>query len=179
MFARFEGTLRGELALREPTYSLFVEDFGELEELFAAAHGEGTRIVFDPSPWFAGRVPRERMVALLTHLYGLVATEEELAQWLPDECGEALAGAVLAAGPDCVVIERGAQGALYAAASNESGTVPTEAVSQSSSIGAGDTLNGRLLYGPSTGEKLPTPVTAALSLATKVVRHGRGAALEA
>lgn len=150
------------------------EDVDELEELFAAAHGRGTQIVFDPSPWFAGRVPRERMVALWTYLHGIVATEEELAHWVPDRSGEAMGEAVLAAGPDCVVIKRGPKGALYAAASGESGTVPTEAVSRSSSIGAGDTLNGRLLYGLSTGEDLTTAVTAAVSLATEVVRQGRG-----
>ena len=150
------------------------DDFSKLEELFATAHGRGTQVVFDPSPWFAGRVPREHMLALWTYLHGLVATEEELAHWLPDKSGEALGEAALAAGTDFVVIKRGPHGALYAAASGESGTVPAEAASQSSSIGAGDALNGRLLYGLSTDEDLPTAVTAAVSLATDVVRRGRG-----
>ena len=163
----------------EPKYRIMVvdddEDVDELGKLFAASRQRGTKVVFDPSPWFAGRVSEERMLNLWTHLDGLVATEDELAQWLPAASAAELTRAALAAGPSWVVTKRGGDGALYASGDgSDLRTVSTEPISATSSIGAGDTLNGRLLYGLSSGETLTTAVTEAVSLATNVVRNGRG-----
>ena len=41
-------------------------------------------------------------------------------------------------------------------------------------MGAGDTLNGRLVFGLNVGEELGAAVTAGVALATNVVRNGRG-----
>ena len=151
------------------------DDAGELLELFATVRERGARVVFDPSPWFADRVPAPRMRDLWRHVDGLVATEEELAHWLPALSGEDLARAALAAGPAWVVVKRGGEGALFASRDTaEVGEVTTEAIRGTSSIGAGDTLNGRLVYGLSTGEGFGEAVAAAVALATHVVRNGRG-----
>ena len=74
-------------------------DVGGLQELFSGARALGTRVVFDPSPWFAGRVPAEQMLGLWGLIDGLVATEEELGHWLPAGSPEELADAALEAGP--------------------------------------------------------------------------------
>jgi sugar/nucleoside kinase (ribokinase family) len=151
------------------------EDVDELGKLFATSRQRGTKVVFDPSPWFAGRVSAERMLNLWTNLDGLVATEDELAQWLPAASAAELTRAALAAGPSWVVAKLGGAGALYASGDgSDLRAVSTEPMSGTSSIGAGDTLNGRLLYGLSTGEPLATAVAEAVSLATNTVRNGRG-----
>ena len=149
-------------------------DVDGLQELFAGARARGARVVFDPSPWFAGRVSAEQMLGLWGRIDGLVATEEELGQWLPAGSPEALAGAALEAGPQWVVVKRGSLGALFASRGGESGTVAAVPVEGRNSVGAGDTLNGRLVHGLSRGESLADAVAAAVELATNTVRNGRG-----
>ena len=149
-------------------------DVDRLQELFAGARARGARVVFDPSPWFAGRVPAEQMLRLWGTIDGLVATEEELGHWLPAGSPDVLAGGALGAGPRWVVVKRGRRGALFADRVGEYGTVPAEPVSGTNSVGAGDTLNGRLVHGLSRGESLADAVAAAVELATNTVRNGRG-----
>ena len=149
-------------------------DIDRLEELFSGARARGARVVFDPSPWFAGRVSAEQMLGLWRLIDGLVATEEELGNWLPAGSPEAGAEAALEAGPEWVVVKRGSLGALYASRAGGSGTVPAVPVEGRNSVGAGDTLNGRLVHGLSLGESLADAVAAAVELATNTVRNGRG-----
>ena len=149
-------------------------DVDGLQELFAGARARGAGVVFDPSPWFAGRVSAEQMLGLWGGIDGLVATEKELGHWLPAGPPEKLATAALEAGPQWVVVKRGSLGALLASRAGESGTVPAEPVEGRNSVGAGDTLNGRLVHGLSRGESLAEAVAAAVELATKTVRNGRG-----
>ena len=149
-------------------------DVDILKELFAGARARGAKVVFDPSPWFAGRVSAEQMLGLWRLIDGLAATEEELGHWLPAGSPEALADAALEAGPQWVVVKRGSRGALFASRAGESGSVPAVPVEGTNSVGAGDTLNGRLLHGLSRGESLAGAVAAAVELATNTVRNGRG-----
>ena len=149
-------------------------DVGRLRELFSGARARGARVVFDPSPWFAGRVSAGQMLGLWQLIDGLVATEEELGHWLPAGPPEALAAAALESGPQWAVVKRGSLGALFASRAGESGTVAAEPVEGRNSVGAGDTLNGRLLHGLSRGESLADAVAAAVELATNTVRNGRG-----
>ncbi len=149
-------------------------DVDSLQELFSGARGRGGRVVFDPSPWFAGRVSPEQMIGLWALIDGLVATEEELSHWLPADTPEELADAALETGPQWVVVKRGSRGALFASRAGESGTVPAVPVYGTNSVGAGDTLNGRLVHGLSRGESLVDAVVAAVELATNTVRNGRG-----
>ena len=149
-------------------------DVDSLQELFTGARARGARLVFDPSPWFAGRVSAEQMLCLWRLIDGLVATEEELGNWLPAGSPEALAEAALEAGPRWVVVKRGSLGARFASRAWESGTVAAVPVEGRNSVGAGDTLNGRLVHGLSRGESLAEAVAAAVELATNTVRNGRG-----
>ena len=73
-----------------------------------------------------------------------------------------------------MVVKRGSLGALFASRAGESGTAPAEPVEGRNSVGAGDTLNGRLVHGLSRGESLADAVAAAVELATNTVRNGRG-----
>ena len=114
------------------------------------------------------------MLGLWGGIDGLVATEKELGHWLPAGPPEKLAAAALEAGPQWVVVKRGSLGALFASRAGESGTVPAEPVEGRNSVGAGDTLNGRLVHGLSRGESLAEAVAAAVELATNTVRNGRG-----
>ena len=149
-------------------------DIDRLEKLFSGARARGARVVFDPSPWFAGRVSTEKMLGLWGLIDGLVATEEELSQWLPSASPEELAGTALETGPQWVVVKRGSLGAQFASRAGESGTAPAVPVEGRNSVGAGDTLNGRLVHGLSRGESLADAVAAAVGLATNTVRNGRG-----
>jgi len=149
-------------------------DLEELGEVFAALRRRGTRVMFDPSPWFAGRVEAGAMLATWAEVDGLVATEEELCTWHPAAEGETLAAQLLEKGPEFVVLKRGAEGATYAGRNGERGCFPAERIENANTVGAGDTFNGRLLFGLCRGELLGEGVEAAVRMATNVVRNGRG-----
>ena len=149
-------------------------DVDGLKELFSGAKARGARVVFDPSPWFAGRVSPGEMLGLWRLIDGLVATEEELGNWLRAGSPEGLAEAALETGPEWVVVKRGSLGALFASRDGESGTVAAVPVEGRNSVGAGDTLNGRLVHGLSLDESFADALAAAVGLATNTVRNGRG-----
>lgn len=150
------------------------EDLEELKEVFAALRRQGTQVVFDPGPWFKGRVEAAAMAAVWPAVDGVVATEEELAAWHPAPDPRSLAAQLLEAGPRWVVVKRGAEGAVWAGREEGSGCLPTERVEQANTVGAGDTFNGRLVFGLCRGEGLEEAVRQALRLATRAVRNGRG-----
>lgn len=148
-------------------------DLEELGRVFAGLRQLGTWVVFDPGPWFKGRVQAPEMLALWAQVDCLVATEEELQTWHPAGDAESLAAQLLQLGPAQVVVKRGKQGAVCA---DKMGvmTLPTTPVEGANTVGAGDTFNGRLICGLCRGEGLEEAVRAALQLATQAVRHGRG-----
>ncbi|MFT5087599.1 MAG: sugar/nucleoside kinase (ribokinase family) [Planctomycetota bacterium] len=74
-----------------------------------------------------------------------------------------------------MVVKRGPKGAFYAARDGSQGPVSVEEVSAANSVGAGDSFNGRLVYGLCRQENLSDAVFAAAQLATRVVQNGRGA----
>ena len=148
-------------------------DLEELGRIFAQLRQLGTKVVFDPGPWFKGRVEAPDMLALWSQVYCLVATEEELQAWHPAGDAQALAAQLLELGPAQVVVKRGKAGAVCA---DQRGVLalPTTPVEGGNTVGAGDTFNGRLVCGLCRGEKLEDAVRAALVLATQAVRQGRG-----
>jgi len=156
-------------------------DAVELAEVFEALRARGARLLFDPGPWFARCLDRERMLGLWAQVDVLTGTREELAHWLPERAAVAPAAAVevavaaCAVGPETVVVKDGSRGAAYARRKGERGTVAAEPVNGGSSVGAGDTFDARLVAGLAGGESLPTAVGGAVELATRVVRGGRGA----
>ena len=150
------------------------DDLREMREVFATVRDRGGRVMFDPSPWFAGRVSVGDMLEIWKFVDCLVATEEELRDWVEAGDAEDLAGRVLELGPDAVVVKRGPEGAVFAARDGETGKLSTERIDRANSVGAGDTFNGRLLYGFCCGEGLAKAVEEALRMATNAVRHGKG-----
>ena len=150
------------------------EDLEELRQVFAELRQRGTKIAFDPSPWFEGRVQTRDMLRVWSQVDCLVATEEELSAWHQAPGSEELAVQLLEAGPEKVVVKRGKEGAVYAGRNEGVGSLATEEVKNANSVGAGDTFNGRLLYGLCRGEGLEEGVAAAVHMATRVVRRGRG-----
>lgn len=131
----------------------------------------GARVLFDPSPWFAGRVGAGQMLDLWRHVDVLSGTEEELAHWV-GQTGPSLPRACLQRGPQVVAVKRGLQGARWATAEGD-GQVPARPV-DGNSTGAGDTFNARLVFGLNRGEAPAAAVAAAVELATRVVAAGRG-----
>lgn len=150
------------------------DDLTEMRRVFAGVRERGGQVMFDPSPWFAGRVKGEEMRKTWKSVDCLVATEDELRNWVEAGNVEVLADRVLELGPEIVAVKRGANGAVFAARDGTKGTLPAERVDRANSVGAGDTFNGRLLYGFCCGEGLEKSVGEALRMATNVVRNGRG-----
>lgn len=150
------------------------DDLAQLTSVFATMRQRGVKTAFDPSPWFADRVESRAMLDLWGQVDCLVATQEELSVWQEADSPQALAEQIVELGPEVVVIKRGGEGAIYAGRAIESGCVSAERLEATNTVGAGDSFNGRLLYGLCNGEKLPTAVSAAVSLATQVVRRGKG-----
>ncbi|MFH1569641.1 MAG: carbohydrate kinase family protein [Gemmatimonadota bacterium] len=150
-------------------------DTDELAALFASLRARGTKVAFDPSPWFAGRADAEQMGRLWRQVDVLVGTGEELGHWHRGDSPLALARGLCAAGPQVVVLKQGPEGATYATRSGDAGHQPAAPVPGANSVGAGDTFNARLVAGLSRGEGLAAAVGHVVSLATQVVRRGRGA----
>lgn len=151
------------------------EDLRELADLFVHLRRRGARVVFDPSPWFAGRVSVADMHALWREVDCLVGTEDELLVWQEASGAEDLAERILDRGVEMVAVKRGVEGAYFAARDGSQGYVSVPAVAAANSVGAGDSFNGRLLYGLCRQEGLGKAVRAAAELATRVVENGRGA----
>ncbi len=151
------------------------EDLRQLLAVFAEFRRRGASTVFDPSPWFGYKgVPAELMRAVFRELTCLVATEEELRPWQRSGSAEELACDLLDAGPDRVVVKRGAAGAVWACRQEGSGSVPTEPIESGNTTGAGDSFNGRLLHELSRGARCAAAVAAAVDMATEVARRGVG-----
>ena len=150
------------------------EDLAEMRELFSEMRHRGAKVMFDPSPWFAGRVEKEEMLATWREVDCLAGTQEELGFWMDTEDAEELAGEILETGPELVAVKRGEEGAVFATRTGEKGSLAAEKVRAANSVGAGDSFNGRLLFGLCRGEEAEKAVTAAVALATQVVRGGRG-----
>ena len=150
------------------------DDLEAMRRLCGQMRCRGARVLFDPSPWFAGRVAVDAMQALWKEVDCLSATQDELAAWEEGADCQALASAVLARGVAQVAIKRGGQGAYYAERGGARGHVAVERVENANTVGAGDSFNGRLVHGLCQGEALAPAVAAAAGAAAGVVRGGRG-----
>lgn len=150
------------------------EDLVEMREVFAKLRQRGAKVMFDPSPWFEGRVSAEEMHGLFREVDCLVGTEGELRVWQEAQDSQELAVRILEMGPEIAVVKRGAEGAVFAESSGERGCLSAEKVENANSVGAGDTFNGRLLCGLCQREDLRSAVGEAVRIASRVVGKGRG-----
>jgi sugar/nucleoside kinase (ribokinase family) len=149
-------------------------DLAALQGVFEHHRDRGARVLFDPGPWFAGRVDPVRMRAAWAAVDCLVGTVEELRVWLDREDALAQVEAGLGCGPDTGVVKQGPLGATGGTRAGWRGSVPAEPVSGANTVGAGDAFDGRLAWGLATGESVVQAVTASVRLATAVVRQGTG-----
>lgn len=150
------------------------EDLAQLRDVFAKVRSRGGHVAFDPGPWLFARTTRAEMEHSWAHVDCLIGTEAELSTW---HAGDTLAGLVarlLACGPRCVVVKRGAVGAAFGETGGEVGERPAEPVEKANAVGAGDTFNARLLHGLMRGEALGVAVAEAVRLATAAVKRGKG-----
>lgn len=149
-------------------------DAAELLSLFVKLHERQVQIVFDPGPWFAGRVGRQEMLDLFSKVHCLCGTDSELGHWFAEGDSEAIARSALESGAGMVVLKQGPAGATFVSTSGESDHVSTTPVTKATAIAAGDTFNAGLLHGLSTCMPLREAVSHAVSIATELVRVGRG-----
>ena len=89
-------------------------DLRSLGDLFTRIRQRGTRVAFDPSPWFAERATQDEMMAVWSRVDLLIGTEEELRHWRSAPSAERLAVELSSLGPEAVVVKRGARGAVFA-----------------------------------------------------------------
>ncbi len=153
--------------------AVVAEDVQQLIPVCARLRVADTRVLFDPSPWFADRVSVAEMLALWTEIDVLTGTQDELSHWLPGiDDALALAQAVVDHGPRLAVVKCGPEGAVWAT-DEEAGVARAQAV-RGSSVGAGDCFNARLIDGLARGEVPGAAVAAAVRMASDLVREGRG-----
>ncbi len=152
-----------------------VEDLDDLVTVFEAFRERGTKVAFDPGPWFFAAVDREQMARAWQGVDCLMGTESELSTWQTFGTVEGLAESLLDRGPGLVAVKRGGEGAAFAGRDQGMGVLPTERVEGANTVGAGDTFNAGLLHGLCRGEGLEDAVRIGLRLATEAVKQGRGA----
>ncbi len=149
-------------------------DLKELVNVFEVFRTRGTKIMFDPGPWFMACTAQDAMREAWAYVDCLVGTEEELCGEVVGWCIEDLVVYLLDCGPAQVVVKRGSDGAAFGER-GEFGQVPAKRVARAYTVGAGDTFNAGLLHGLSQGETLLASVEKAVTLASRAVRSGRGA----
>lgn len=148
------------------------DDITQLLDVFTAVRARGSKVLFDPSPWFAGRVEADAMRQLWTQVDVLSATADELTPWLP-KCTEAADLARAAAEiAGLAVVKQGLDGACWST-EDASGQACTQAV-DGNSTGAGDSFNASLVDGLARGVDVETSVRQAVARATDLVRAGKG-----
>jgi sugar/nucleoside kinase (ribokinase family) len=151
------------------------DDLQQLCKVFSKLRGNGTNIVFDISPWFAGRVCRSLMVEVFKYVDYLIGTEDELRVWHEGKTLPVLAEKFLRSGVKYVVIKRGCRGAYGASQFGEEVNAMVIPSAQRYTVGAGDSFNGRLLFGICREETFSESVQQAANFATRIVNTARGA----
>ncbi|UCF72751.1 MAG: carbohydrate kinase family protein [Deltaproteobacteria bacterium] len=150
------------------------EDLRELVEVFEVFRSGGTKVVFDPGPWFFATVRREEMLLAWQQVDCLIGTEAELSTWHSYKTVEELIEQLLDQGPNQVVVKRAGAGAAFGGRNQGIASLPTERVKAANTVGVGDTFNAGLLHGLCRGETLEKAVRIGLRLATQAVKKGRG-----
>ncbi|TGE02454.1 PfkB family carbohydrate kinase [Methylobacterium nonmethylotrophicum] len=146
-------------------------------EAFRIAHGAGVRTLLNPSPF---RMPPPEILAttgiLVVNAVEAAAFGAALGVPVPEGRGEpaafdALAGALLARGPDLVVITRGADGALARPAGGPMLVQPAFQVAARDSLGAGDAFTAGLAVSLAEGRPLAESLRRAAACGACVVRR--------
>ena len=150
------------------------EDLAELACVFEAFRARGSRVAFDPGPWFARAASRGEMLGAWRWVDCLIGTQDELAIGQTGLEVRGLIDQLLETGPEQVVVKRGPKGAAFGSGREGTGILPTERVAAANTVGAGDTFNAGLLHGLILGKDLEGAVRAAVRLATEAVKRGRG-----
>jgi len=150
------------------------EDIVPLTHTFERMKAQGTRVVFDPGPWFMMRADKALMQKAWDVVDVLVGTQEELNTWFDFSDVMTLAESITESVPN-VVVKDGANGAVFATQGGDKGQIETERIEKAYTVGAGDTFNAGLLHYFQRGHAIQDAVQFAVTLATKTVACGRGA----
>ena len=151
------------------------DDLVELTEVFSRLRAKGSRIAFDPGPWFLAASDPEIMMRSWQQTDCLMGTEEELGAGCSSSDVQDVIREILEEGVPAVVVKRGSLGAAYGTAAADSGVQPAEAISASNTVGAGDTFNAGLIHRLAAGDAVDEAVVFGLEVAARAVRSGRGA----
>jgi len=151
------------------------EDLVDLTAVFQAAHSQGTKVVFDPSPWFMMCTTRDVILDVWSHVDVLIGTEDEMNMHEACASVDDLLGRLLEMGPEWVVVKRGADGAAFGGQRGVRGSIMGDRVDCAYTVGAGDTFNAGVLHGLCQGWSMAETIDFAVALATRAVRSGRGA----
>jgi sugar/nucleoside kinase (ribokinase family) len=150
------------------------EDLRQLVEVFEVFRSRGTRVVFDPGPWFFAAVSMEEMLLAWRQVDCLIGTEAEFSTWHSYKAVEDLVQQLLDQGPKQAVVKRGGEGVVFGGRDEEVASLPTERVERANTVGAGDTFNAGVIHGLCRGQTLEEAVKIGLRLATQTVKRGRG-----
>jgi sugar/nucleoside kinase (ribokinase family) len=150
-------------------------DFDSLTEAFHRSKSNGSRVGFDPGPWFERKVSREPFRSAMSVVDCLIGTEDELQTWSDASSVDAMIEDYLGMGIERVVVKQGAEGASFGDVDGNRGHVSGHPIQEAHAVGAGDTFNGALLAGFCEERSLDECVKIAVQRAERAVRSGRGA----
>lgn len=137
----------GALALQIGSISLLGSPSGETIVSLAEAVGETVVVSLDPNirpGLVADEATYRALLSRAISAATIVKISDEDLRWLGHPADESGMAAILAMGPDLVLMTRGADGALAATAAERART-PAPTVEVADTIGAGDSFHGAVL----------------------------------
>jgi sugar/nucleoside kinase (ribokinase family) len=150
------------------------EDFGLLVDAFGLSRRRGSRIVFDPGPWFSKTVSKGLFRSRISVVDCLTGTGEELGVWSDESSPSRVIEDYLRLGVPTVIVKRGTEGASYGDRAGALGHIKGNPIHEVHAVGAGDTFNGTLIAGLCADKPLDVCVDAAVHRAERAVRSGEG-----
>lgn len=173
--------LTNATALLIASYTLFLRWRSQgFAELLQRAQAQGVMTALDIGPAIGEPVTLREIAFLLPYVDYFICNGHELSVCTNgDASDDGLAAGmrqVLAAGAGCVVIKRGAAGALLQRQVDAvAHAVPSFQIEAQGTVGAGDAFNAGFLYALGQGQALDAAVRFANGAAALVVASARGA----
>lgn len=129
-----------------------------IQSLAMTAHRAGAITALDIGPAIGQPAVLSEITPLLPHIDYLFCNEHELSVCTEIADVEAGSARLVERGAACVILKRGAQGAVVCQSGGDAVAVPGFAVDAKSTVGAGDSFNAGFLYAL---RQEPDPITAA------------------
>ena len=150
------------------------EDLQDLIDVFEETRLAGSKVAFDPGPWFFVSSSPEQMRRAWDQTDCLLGTEAELGTWRSRTDIGVLIEDILDEGPEQVAVKRGEKGAAFGSRGGSPSALPAEQVPDANTVGAGDTFNAGVIHKLNGNSGLEEAVGFGLELAGRAVRSGRG-----